>query len=145
MCALLTSSLAFCPILIKLRPVCYILSSFSNSVLNARIKDYIKNKLIFKSSNLKNKSDKTKTIIKHTEITFNELYTKAFEYYIKKIDWSHLIVGNSFSLRLFLEKKCPEYMLRSLAILFFHMFTWVSSNFLSFRAVFDADSKINFR
>ena len=72
--------------LIKIFTTAQILSSFSNSVLNARIKDYIKNKLIFKSSNLKNKSDKTKTIIKHTEITFNELYTKAFEYYIKKID-----------------------------------------------------------
>ena len=72
--------------LIKIFTTAQILSSFSNSVLNTRIKDYIKNKLIFKSSNLKNKSDKTKTIIKHTEITFNELYTKAFEYYIKKID-----------------------------------------------------------
>jgi len=36
--------------------------------------------------NLKNKSDKNKTIIKNTEITLNELYSRAFEYYIKKID-----------------------------------------------------------
>jgi len=72
--------------LIKIFTTAQILSSFSNSVLNNRIRDYIKNKLIFKSSNLKNKSDKNKTIIKNTEITLNELYSQAFEYYIKKID-----------------------------------------------------------
>ncbi len=78
--------------LIKIYTTAQILSTFSNNVLNTKLKEYIKSKLIFKSSNIKKRGEKSKTIIKNTEISFNQSYTKAFQFYIKKFD--SVIINN---------------------------------------------------